>query len=156
MTAQDGQLVLRFHGLWCEVTMWEVYGLAIVSEMKTRSALSAMSELELDVLYARAKTRLWEKIERLRAVPEVRISEFGTRRRHSFLWQEYVVQVMRVGLGKSLSGTSNTFLAYKHDLEAMGTNAHELPMALAALADGDEALHRSQYRVRERWQESYG
>ena len=93
------------------------------------------------MLYARAKTKLWEKIELLRKVPEVRISEFGTRRRHSFLWQEYVVQMMRVALGASLSGTSNTFLAYKHDLEAMGTNAHELPMAMAALADGDEALH---------------
>ncbi len=51
--------------------MWEVYGLALVSEMKTRVALSTLSELELDVLYARAKTRLWEKIERLREVPEL-------------------------------------------------------------------------------------
>ncbi len=46
--------------------MWEVYALAIVSELKTRSALAELSELELDVLYARAKTRLWDKIERLR------------------------------------------------------------------------------------------
>jgi nicotinate phosphoribosyltransferase len=156
VTEEDGQVVLRFHGLWTEVTMWEIYGLALVSEMKTRAALGTLSELELDVLYARAKTKLWEKIEMLRAVPEVRISEFGTRRRHSFLWQEYVVDVMRVALGESLSGTSNTFLAYKHDLEAMGTNAHELPMAMAALADDDEALHESQYRVLELWQESYG
>jgi nicotinate phosphoribosyltransferase len=153
---KDGQVVLRFSGLWTAVTMWEVYALALVSEMKTRAALATMNELELDVLYARAKTKLWEKIERLKAVPEVRISEFGTRRRHSFLWQEYVVQVMRAGLGKGLSGTSNTFLAYKHDLEAMGTNAHELPMAMAALADGDEALRESQYRVLELWQKSYG
>jgi nicotinate phosphoribosyltransferase len=35
----DGQLVLRFSGLWTEVTMWEVYALALVSEMKTRAAL---------------------------------------------------------------------------------------------------------------------
>ena len=132
---RDGQLVLRFFGLWTEVTMWEVYGLALVSEMKTRAALGRLSELELDVLYARAKTKLWDKIEMLRLVPGVSISEFGTRRRHSFLWQEYVVEAMRAALGKGLSGTSNTYLAYKHDLEAMGTNAHELPMALAGLAD---------------------
>jgi nicotinate phosphoribosyltransferase len=156
VTEHDGQLVIRFEGLWSEVTMWEIYGLALVSELKTRAALSTLNELELDVLYARAKTRLWEKIELLRRVPELRISEFGTRRRHSFLWQEYAVQVMRVALGESLSGTSNTFLAYKHDLEAMGTNAHELPMAMAALADGDEALHESQYEVLKLWQESYG
>jgi nicotinate phosphoribosyltransferase len=67
-----------------------------------------------------------------------------------------VVQATRAALGESLSGSSNTFLAYKHDMEAMGTNAHELPMAIAALAgDDDEALHDSQYRVLELWQKSY-
>jgi nicotinate phosphoribosyltransferase len=67
------------------------------------------------------------------------------------------VLAMRSRLGESLSGSSNTFLAYKHDMEAMGTNAHELPMAMAALAgDDDEALHRSQYGVLELWQKSYG
>jgi nicotinate phosphoribosyltransferase len=153
---QNGQLVLRFAGLWTEVTMWEIYGLALISEMKTRAALGRLSEFELDVLYARAKTKLWDKIEKLRRFPGIQISEFGTRRRHSFLWQEYVVQAMRTCLGESLSGTSNTFLAYKHDLEAMGTNAHELPMALAALANSEEELHSSQYRVLELWQKSYG
>ena len=140
VTEHDGQLTLRFSGLWTEVTMWEVYALALVSEMRTRAALARLNEMELDVLYARAKTRLWEKIERLRATPEVSISEFGTRRRHSFLWQEYVIESLRATLGPSLAGSSNTFLAYKHDLEAMGTNAHELPMAMAALADDAAAL----------------
>ena len=153
---QDGQLILRFSGLWTEVTMWEIYSLALVSEMRTRAALARLNEMELDVLYARAKTRLWDKIELLRPVADVRISEFGTRRRHSFLWQEYVIQAMRARLGNQLSGSSNTFLAYKHDLEAMGTNAHELPMAMAALAYDDRALQDSQYRVLELWQKSYG
>jgi nicotinate phosphoribosyltransferase len=160
----DGQLVLRFSGLWSEVTMWEVYALAIVSELKTRSALAELSELELDVLYARAKTRLWDKIELLKAanLPNLSVSDFGTRRRHSFLWQEYCVQAMHRSLNADgqnrFTGTSNTALAYKHDLEAIGTNAHELPMALAALASRgtDEQLRQSQYRVLELWQQSYG
>ncbi|HZY63115.1 MAG TPA: nicotinate phosphoribosyltransferase [Edaphobacter sp.] len=156
VTEHDGQLVLRFSGLWTEVTMWEIYALAIVSELKTRSALAELSELELDVLYARAKTRLWDKIKKLEAVPDLHLSDFGTRRRHSFLWQEYAVQALRAGLGERLSGTSNTALAYKHDLEAMGTNAHELPMALAAMANSDEELRASQYKVLELWQKSYG
>ena len=156
VTECDGQLVLRFSGLWTEVTMWEIYALAIVSELKTRSALSELSELELDVLYARAKTRLWDKIKKLETVPDLHLSDFGTRRRHSFLWQEYAVEALRAGLGARLSGTSNTALAYKHDLEAMGTNAHELPMALAAMATSDEELRASQYRVLELWQQSYG
>ena len=165
ITEQDGQLILRFSGLWTEVTMWEVYALAMVSELKTRWALSQLSELELDVLYARAKTRLWDKIEKLRDVEGLNVSDFGTRRRHSFLWQEYCVQAMQrslnqsgTGLGETrrFAGTSNTALAYKHDLEAIGTNAHELPMALAALAGTDEELRASQYKVLELWQKSYG
>ncbi len=155
---RDGQLALRFSGLWTEVTMWEVYALAIVSEMKTRAALAELTELELDVLYARAKTRLWDKIEQLRRVEGLRLSDFGTRRRHSFLWQEYAVQALAAALGERLTGTSNTALAYKHNLEAIGTNAHELPMVMAALASrrSDEALRQSQYRVLELWQQSYG
>ena len=82
---EDGQLSMRFSGLWTEVTMWEIYALALVSEMRTRAALKKLTEMELDVLYARAKTKLWDKIELLRKAPDVSISEFGTRRRHSFL-----------------------------------------------------------------------
>ena len=153
----DGQLAITFSGLWTEVTMWEVYALAIVSEMKTRAALATLNELELDVLYARAKTRLWNKIERLRQVEGLRLSDFGTRRRHSFLWQEYCVQALSTALGGNLTGTSNTALAFKHDLEAIGTNAHELPMAMAALASrgSDEDLRASQYKVLELWARSY-
>ncbi len=156
ISEHDGQLVLRFSGLWTEVTMWEIYALAIVSELKTRAALAELTELELDIVYARAKTRLWDKIERLRGVEGLRLSDFGTRRRHSFLWQEYAVEALRATLGEEFTGTSNTALAYKHDLEAIGTNAHELPMAMAAMANTDEELQESQYRVLELWQRSYG
>jgi nicotinate phosphoribosyltransferase len=114
-----------------------------------------LSEFELDILYARAKTRLWEKMARLRGVPSLNVSDFGTRRRHSFLWQEFVVKAMTDVLGNAFKGTSNTYLAYKNDLEAIGTNAHELPMALAALADNDEELKSSQYRLLELWQQTY-
>jgi nicotinate phosphoribosyltransferase len=155
VSQHDGQLTIRFSGLWTEVTMWEIYALALVSEMRTRSALAKLNEMELDVLYARAKTRLWDKIELLRAVPEVRISEFGTRRRHSFLWQEYVVVAMAANLGNNFIGTSNAYLAHKHDVEAIGTNAHEIPMVLAALAKDDDELRESQYRVLELWQQTY-
>lgn len=155
LSVADGQLSLRFHGLWTEATMWEIYALSAIDELKTRASLKQLSELELDILYARAKTKLWEKMERLRGVPRLNISDFGTRRRHSFLWHEYVVTAMSDVLGASFAGSSNTYLAYKHDLEAIGTNGHELPMALAALANNDEELRAAQYRILELWQQSY-
>ena len=155
LSVRDGQISLSFRGLWTETTMWEIYALSAVSELKTRASLKQLSEFELDILYARAKTKLWEKMERLRGVPGLKVSDFGTRRRHSFLWQEYVVKAMSDVLGSNFSGTSNTYLAYKHDLEAIGTNAHELPMALAAMAENDEEMKASQYRLLEQWQQTY-
>jgi nicotinate phosphoribosyltransferase len=155
LSVRDGQIHLTFAGTWTETTMWELYALAILDELKTRENLKMLSEFGLDILYARAKTKLWNKIERLRGVPELSVADFGTRRRHSFLWQEYVVVAMASNLGSSFIGTSNAFLAHKHDLEAIGTNAHEIPMVMAALAPDDMALKASQYRVLELWQQSY-
>jgi nicotinate phosphoribosyltransferase len=155
LTIEDGQLNLRFHGLWSATSMWEIYALSEIGELRTRAALKALGELELDILYARAKARLWEKMERLRGVPDLSVSDFGTRRRHSFLWHEYVVNAMRDTIGQNFAGTSNAYLAYKHDLEAIGTNGHELPMAMAAMAKNDEELKTAQYRLLELWQQSY-
>jgi len=155
LSVEDGQISLRFDGLWTETTMWEIYSLAIIDELKTRASLKKLTEFELDILYARAKTRLWEKMERLRGVPGLSLSDFGTRRRHSFLWHEYVVKAMSDVLEANFAGSSNTYLAYKHDLEAIGTNAHELPMALTALAETDEEMRDAQYRFLELWQQTY-
>ena len=155
LRVREGQIHLSFEGSWPETTMWELYSLAILDELKTRAHLKTLSEFGLDILYARAKTKLWSKIARLRGVPDLSVGDFGTRRRHSFLWQEYVVVAMAANLGSNFVGTSNTFLAYKHDLEAIGTNAHEIPMVMAALANNEEELKASQYRVLELWQQTY-
>jgi nicotinate phosphoribosyltransferase len=157
LSVKDGRFHLSFDGLWTDTTMWELYSLSIINELRTRSNLKRLSEFGLDILYARAKTKLWSKIERLRGVPNLAVADFGTRRRHSFLWQEYVVNAMASNLGSGFTGTSNAFLAHKHDLEAIGTNAHEIPMVLAALApqDDDESLKASQYHVLELWQKTY-
>jgi len=155
LSLEDGQIQLTFDGLWTETTMWELYALAIIDELRTRFHLKRLSEFSLDILYARAKTKLWNKIERLRGVPGLSVADFGTRRRHSFLWQEYVVNAMAANLGAGFVGTSNAFLAHTHDLEAIGTNAHEIPMVVAALAADDQALKASQYHVLELWQSTY-
>jgi nicotinate phosphoribosyltransferase len=95
-------------------------------------------------------------VERLGELEDLRISDFGTRRRHSFLWQRWCVAALKERLGDAFSGTSNVLLAMDNDLEAIGTNAHELPMVLAALASSDEELRAAPYRVLEDWQSYYG
>ena len=151
----DGQFELRFDGPWTHTTMWEIPALAIVNELRSRVALKGRGRFELDVLYARAKAKLWEKVERLRQLPDLVISDFGTRRRHSFLWQRWCVEAPKEGLGSRFIGTSNVLLAMDNDLEAIGTNAHELPMVLAALADDDASVAAAPYRVLEEWRAHY-
>jgi nicotinate phosphoribosyltransferase len=152
----DGQFELRFHGPWTHTMMWEIPALTIINELRSRTAMKGRGRFELDVLYARAKAKLWGKVERLSQLPELVISDFGTRRRHGFLWQRWCVEALKEGLGKRFIGSSNVLLAMDADLEAIGTNAHELPMVLAALADGDEALAAAPYRVLKDWQDHYG
>ncbi|TDR93178.1 nicotinate phosphoribosyltransferase [Enterovirga rhinocerotis] len=155
LTQRDGQYELTFHGPWIETTMWEIPALSILNELRSRGVTRGMGKFELQVLYARAMTRVWEKIERLRKLPGLRISDFGTRRRHGFLWQDWCVQAMIEGLGPAFSGTSNCLIAMRREVEAIGTNAHELPMVYTALADGDEAQRRAPYEVLADWQQDY-
>lgn len=149
------QYELTFEGKWHEVMLWEIPALAVLMELRSRAVLNDMGRFELQVLYARAMTKLWEKIERLRGIDGVRIADFGTRRRHSFLWQDKCVQAMLEGLGPSFVGTSNCLIAKHRDLEAIGTNAHELPMVYAALAEGDDELARAPYEVLADWHEEH-
>jgi nicotinate phosphoribosyltransferase len=152
---RDGQYELTFHGPWVETTMWEIPALSILNELRSRGVTRDMGKFELQVLYARAMTRVWEKIERLRKLEGLRISDFGTRRRHGFLWQDWCVQAMMEGLGSAFTGTSNCLIALRREVEAIGTNAHELPMVYTALADGDEAKKRAPYEVLADWQQDY-
>ena len=149
------QYELTFEGSWPEVMLWEIPALAVLMELRSRAVLDDMKRFELQVLYARAATKLWEKVERLREVPGLRIADFGTRRRHSFLWQDWCVQAMVEGLGAGFTGTSNCLIAKNRDLEAIGTNAHELPMVYAALAEDDETLARAPYDVLADWHEEH-
>jgi nicotinate phosphoribosyltransferase len=152
---EDGQYLLEFNGPWTHATMWEIPALAIINELRSRAALRRYGRFTLDVLYARAKAKLWSKVERLRALPGLRISDFGTRRRHGFLWQRWCVEALKEGLGDAFIGSSNVLLAMDHDLEAIGTNAHELPMVLAAMATDDDALRAAPYQVLRDWQRYY-
>jgi nicotinate phosphoribosyltransferase len=151
----DGDFQLTFAGPWQETTLWEIPALSIINELKSRAVLKDKGRFELDVLYARAKAKLWAKIIRLKKLDGLRISDFGTRRRHSFLWQKWCIEAMKEGLGSAFTGTSNVFLAMENDLESIGTNAHELPMVYAAKAESDAELRISPYKVLEMWKDFY-
>ena len=155
LSKRDGQYELTFEGSWPEVMLWEIPALSVLMELRGRAVLGKMRQFELQILYARGMTKLWEKIEHLRKIDHLRLADFGTRRRHSFLWQDWAVQAMTEGLGDKFVGTSNCLIAKNRDLAAIGTNAHELPMIYSALAQSDEALRQAPYDVLSDWHDEH-
>jgi nicotinate phosphoribosyltransferase len=158
LSRRNGEFELRFPGLWRETTLWEVPALAILSELFSRAAVAGMSHSELDGLYACADAKLSDKVARLQALARegpLVISDFGTRRRHGHLWQRRCIEILREGLPHNFIGTSNVKFAMDLGLEAIGTNAHELPMAYAAMAKSDDCMRKAPYKVLEDWAKLY-
>ena len=96
------QYELSFEGPWPAVMLWEIPALAVLMELRSRAVLAGRNKFELQVLYARAMTKLWEKVEALQKLDNVRLADFGTRRRHSFLWQGLVCAGDAGGTGRKI------------------------------------------------------
>jgi nicotinate phosphoribosyltransferase len=103
-----------------------------------------------------AETSSDEKIAILKDRPDIKFSDFGTRRRFSYAWQKHVVERVATELPDNFVGTSNIYLAHELGLKPIGTFAHELPMVYAALADknGESPLD-GHNRVLQDWEQAY-
>lgn len=154
---RDGdQYKLTFSGTWAQTTFWETIALAIISELYYRSLMRRMNTTEIDIMYGCATNKLYQKLKLISKKTDAKIADFGQRRRHSFLWQQKAVEMCKEVLGNQFVGTSNTWLAFNQDLIPIGTNAHELPMVLTAIADSDLEKKNAQYQVLREWQKMYG
>ncbi len=149
---------LEFPGIWSEATYWETISLSIVNELYFWAELEKLSPAKRKQVFAEGEKRLMAKIEILKQNPGITFSEFGTRRRFSRDWQDFVVGTLASELPETqFRGTSNVNLAMKHGLLPMGTNAHELAMVLAGtMQRTDDELRNSQYEVLKHWWNMYG
>ncbi|HBM45968.1 MAG: Nicotinate phosphoribosyltransferase [Parcubacteria group bacterium GW2011_GWF2_38_76] len=156
----DGDIGLKFSGKWVEVIYWETLALSIVNELYYRSLLRKMSKFERECVYAVMRLKLAEKIKKLKSKPDITFTDFGTRRRFNKSVQDYVVETLIDELPASqFLGTSNTFLAMKHGILPMGTNAHEIFMIVAGLMGqkkSDEGILNSVDIVLNDWWNQYG
>lgn len=151
---EDGTLSLSFSGPWAIVTFWETIALSIISQLYGEAIVEKMSDHERIMFRKEGEKRLEEKIVFLQAHPEIMFSDFGTRRRFSKAWQEYVIRTLRATLNTDqFKGTSNVYLAKKYGLTPIGTNAHELSMVYASLSNDVGA---SQRRLLDDWWNLYG
>lgn len=114
--------------------------------------------------YEEAMRRLNQKIDLYKHHPIIKVFEFGTRRRFDAKLQEMVVLKMAESFHKpqfigtsQFMGTSNEYLAFKHNLKAGGTSAHEIDMGIAAYHDKDElSMIESFWDWRRKWFDFYG
>jgi nicotinate phosphoribosyltransferase len=126
MLDDAGGLEIEISGSWLYTILYEVPVLAIVNEVYF-SNLSANENR--DELYKRGEEKLYDKAAMVKDVKEMKIIDFGTRRRFSFEWHDRVVGLMKTHAPDVFTGTSNVHLAMKYGLTPVGTMAHEWLMA---------------------------
>ena len=122
------------HGAWPLVTFWETVVMALINEAYFRGWLAAHPRHAAEVWQV-GQERLAHIVARVRAMPEVRFVDFGTRRRFGWAWHRHVITTLQAQVPQQLVGTSNVALAAALGLRPIGTFAHEMPMVYAALAE---------------------
>lgn len=152
---ERGDIAASTTGAWPLVTFWETVIMSELNELYFSRKLESEGT-SLAALYEEGDRRLDAKIAALKERPDIKFSDFGTRRRFSYDWQKHVVERVATELPDNFVGTSNIYLAHELGLRPIGTFAHELPMVYAALADSDgEDPLSGHNRVIQDWQKLY-
>ena len=147
----SGEIEVSIKGPWLHTILFEIPVLAIINEVYFRN-------LQKEPDLALGRTRLNTKILELQAdgLRELKIADYGTRRRFGKVWHEEVLRalVTRLGTGVTgqFAGTSNVLFAMKLGLTPLGTMAHEYLQACQALGP---RLRDSQVFGFESWAKEY-
>jgi nicotinate phosphoribosyltransferase len=155
----NGEIDISIQGPWLHTILFEIPVLAIVNEVYFRNTCKAPD-------LAEGRRRLDIKIAQLRSenLGDLKIADYGTRRRFSKVWHEEVLRELATRLGTAqspgheigtpgqLAGTSNVLFAKKLGLTPLGTMAHEYLQACQALGP---RLRDSQIYGFESWAREY-
>ena len=154
-----GEIDITISGPWLHTVLFEIPVLAIVNEVYFRNTQPQPN-------WEAGRSRLAAKIEAMRApgLEQLKIADYGTRRRFSRAWQEEVLRTLVGGLGVAtkrtpvgeragqLAGTSNMWLAMQMGLTPLGTMAHEYLQACQSLGP---RLRESQIYGFDVWAKEY-
>ena len=155
----NGEIDITIRGPWLHTVLFEIPVLAIVNEVYFRNTQPTPD-------WAEGRQRLATKIAAMQrpGLEQLKIADYGTRRRFSRDWQHEVLQTMVAGLGVAtktapagtrlgqLAGTSNMLLAMQLGLTPLGTMAHEYLQACQALGP---RLRESQIFGFDMWAQEY-
>jgi nicotinate phosphoribosyltransferase len=155
----SGELDISIKGPWLHTILFEIPVLAIVNEVYFRNTQKQAN-------FEEGRQRLEIKITELQAegLSDLKIADYGTRRRFSKEWHEEVLRTLITRLGAvtapvqlgaklpQFAGTSNVLYAMKLGLIPLGTMAHEYLQACQALGP---RLRDSQIFGFESWAREY-
>jgi nicotinate phosphoribosyltransferase len=116
ITQTGGKLDVTIEGYWYRTVLWEVPLMALISELYFK-----MNGISPDEDYIERTAGKAEKLRKLNAD----YSDFGTRRRFSFDVHDKVVETLKENSDNNFKGSSNVYLAMKHNTIPIGTMPHE-------------------------------
>jgi len=123
---EGGKLELNIGGYWYRTILWEVPLMALISELY----------FKMDPTPHFNENDRHENNQKKAALfnySNVKVADFGTRRRYSFDIHREMVEDFKTRMHKELFvGTSNVYLASLFNLTPIGTEAHEWFMFHAA------------------------
>jgi nicotinate phosphoribosyltransferase len=147
----SGEIDIHIKGPWLHTILFEIPVLAIVNEVYFRNTQPAPD-------FKEGRRRLTEKILQLNdaGLKDLKIADYGTRRRFSKAWHHEVLTTLLQGLGTlpqgRFTGTSNVLFASSLGVTPLGTMAHEYLQACQALGP---RLRDSQVYGFETWAREY-
>ncbi len=157
-TNDTGNYELEFEGPWENSMMWEIFGLKIVNTLYLSEYLKKeeITDVEFTKMISEVLARLFEDIETFKQNPEVKFSEFWTRRSMSTQFQRMVNEILSEQLPGQYLWTSNVLIAKEMwSANPKGTNAHELRMIPTALYDDPKDIVDEMYDIDRKWIEHY-
>lgn len=142
---QGEELQINIEGYWYRTILWEVPILALISELyfkmysdraeKYKQAPNDINVIE-EIFKIKSEGERHENNQKKAAIfnyANIKVADFGTRRRFSYNVQKEMVEDLSNRMAKGLFvGTSNVHLAHLYNLTPIGTEAHEWFMFHAA------------------------
>jgi nicotinate phosphoribosyltransferase len=143
-----GEIEINIRGSWLHTILYEIPILAIVNEVYFRQTQPKPNLEE-------GRARLLAKLKLAKETPTeigFTFTDFGTRRRFSYVWQEAVLRTCKSEMGAQFVGTSNVHFARTQGMTAIGTMAHEYLQACQAL--GPRLIDSQKYAF-QMWADEY-
>ncbi|WP_185851992.1 nicotinate phosphoribosyltransferase [Blattabacterium cuenoti] len=123
---QKGENIqMHIEGLWSSTILWEVPLMAIISELYYKlTGAKKISEKKVTSI-TKEKLKTYKKLQ-------VRIGEYGTRRRYSYKIHKLVLKILTEEGKPFFMGSSNVHFSHIFSIKPIGTQGHEWIMFHAA------------------------